>query len=64
MAIMLMPIAGMAQKNIFEKYRIKTYQEAGFKPYIIAAMMFANKFTNPASVLKNILKNESKRVIY
>ena len=55
---------GEVEANIFEKYRIKTYQEAGFKPYIIAAMMFANKFTNPASVLKNILKNESKRVIY
>ncbi|MCK7520842.1 MAG: hypothetical protein MZV64_25690 [Ignavibacteriales bacterium] len=33
--------------NAFEQYRIKTYQEAGYKPYIIAAMMFANRFENP-----------------
>ena len=55
---------GEVEANIFDKYRIKTYQEAGFKPYIIASMMFANKFANPASILQNILKNESKRVIY
>ncbi len=53
---------GEVSVDVFEKYRIQTYQEAGFKPYIIAAMMFANKFENPSSVLKDILNRNLKRV--
>jgi len=55
---------GEVEAEVFEKYRIKTYHEAGFKPYIIAAMMFANKFENPGAVLQNILKEGQKRVKY
>ncbi len=55
---------GEVEAEVFEKYRIKTYQEAGFKPYIIAAMMFANKFENPGAVLQNILEEGQKRVKY
>ena len=53
---------GEVNADIFEKYRIRTYLEAGFKPYIIAAMMFTNKFQNPSEVLNNILKRNTKRV--
>jgi knotted carbamoyltransferase YgeW len=57
-------IQGEVEAQVFEKYRIKTYQEAGFKPYIIAAMMFANKFDNPVAVLQSILEEGKKRVKY
>jgi knotted carbamoyltransferase YgeW len=53
---------GEVNADVFEKYRIKTYLEAGFKPYIIAAMMFTNKFEKPSEVLSNILKRNTKRV--
>jgi knotted carbamoyltransferase YgeW len=53
---------GEVEGEVFEKYRIKTYLEAGFKPYIIAAMMFTNKFEKPSEVLDNILKRNTKRV--
>jgi knotted carbamoyltransferase YgeW len=53
---------GEVSASAFEHYRIKTYQEAGFKPYIIAAMMFTNKFENPADVLEGILDRNRKRV--
>jgi N-acetylornithine carbamoyltransferase len=53
---------GEVEADVFEKYRIKTYHEAGYKPYIIAAMMFANKFEKPAEVLRSILKKGSDRV--
>ncbi len=53
---------GEVEAEVFEKYRIKTYHEAGFKPYIIAAMMFANKFENPVAVLQSILEEGTKRV--
>ena len=52
---------GEVTADTFEKFRIKTYHEAGFKPYIIAAMMFTNKFKNPAKTLKKILKRGLKR---
>jgi knotted carbamoyltransferase YgeW len=53
---------GEVSAAAFEKYRIKTYQEAGFKPYIIAAMMFANRFENPSNILKSILDINKRRV--
>jgi len=53
--------AGEVSGEVFEKYRIPTYVEAGFKPYIIAAMMFANKFENPAQTLNQILERNTKR---
>jgi knotted carbamoyltransferase YgeW len=53
---------GEVNADVFEKYRIRTYLEAGYKPYIIAAMMFTNKFKNPSEVLDNILKRNAKRV--
>ncbi len=37
--------------SVFEKYRIATYKEASWKPYIIAAMIMARKFSNPGLVL-------------
>ena len=53
---------GEVNGDVFEKYRIKTYLEAGFKPYVIAAMMFTNRFENPAETLMNILNQGKKRV--
>lgn len=55
---------GEVEAEVFEKYRIKTYHEAGFKPYIIAAMIFANKFENPVAVLQSILEEGKKWVKY
>jgi len=52
---------GEVSATTFEKYRLKTYHEAGFKPYIIAAMMFTNQFKNPGKTLKKILKIGKKR---
>jgi len=54
---------GEVSADVFEKYRIETYKEAGFKPYIIAAMMFANKFNNSGLTLQNLLERNTKRVL-
>jgi knotted carbamoyltransferase YgeW len=56
--------AGEVSKAVFERYRIPTYLEAGYKPYIIAAMMFTYKFNDPQEVLNNILESGRKRVLY
>lgn len=55
---------GEVAGEIFEKYRIKTYLEAGYKPYIIAAMMFTQQFENPGVVLQNIIQNKNSRIKY
>ena len=55
---------GEVEADVFEKYRINTYHEAGYKPYIIAAMMFANKFEKPSDVLRNIFDRGLKRVSF
>ncbi|MBK7096866.1 MAG: knotted carbamoyltransferase YgeW [Saprospiraceae bacterium] len=53
---------GEVNAEVFEKYRLRTYIEAGYKPYIIAAMMFTNRFEKPADVLHGILNRGNKRV--
>ncbi len=55
---------GEVASDVFDKYRTKTYMEAGYKPYIIAAMMFTQKFKNPAKVLNEIMTKNNKRVLY
>lgn len=37
---------GEVSKNIFEKYRLATYHEAGYKPFIIAAMIVMTRIKN------------------
>jgi knotted carbamoyltransferase YgeW len=52
---------GEVTDKVFDKYRIETYKEAGYKPYIIASMMFVNKFKKPAKALNQLLKRNQKR---
>jgi knotted carbamoyltransferase YgeW len=54
---------GEVSEEVFEQYRIPTYIEAGYKPYIIAAMMFTNRFNDPAKVLEKLLAKNNGRII-
>ena len=47
---------GEVSKAVFERYRLHTYQEAGFKPYVIAAMIFLAKVADPVSLLTRFIK--------
>lgn len=53
---------GEVAEAVFEKYRIATYKEASWKPYIIAAMIMARKFSNPGAVLEQLQKEGEKRI--
>lgn len=53
---------GEVAASVFDRYRVPLYKEAGFKPYIIAAMMFLSKMENPAKVLKALEEQGQKRV--
>ncbi len=52
---------GEVSADVFEKYRLLTYTEAGFKPYIIAAMMLANRFRRPEQLLEQIIERKRLR---
>jgi ornithine carbamoyltransferase len=54
---------GEVAATVFERYRVPLYKQAGFKPYIIAAMMLTNRFENPNTVLQAIADRNTRRVI-
>ena len=54
---------GEVQESVFDRYRIETYKEAGFKPYIIAAMIFNNKFKDAAGTLSNLNERGLNRIL-
>ena len=45
---------GEVEASVFDRYRVPLYKEAGFKPYIIAAMMFLSKVKDPKKVLEQL----------
>ena len=53
---------GEVEASVFDRYRIPMYKEAGYKPYIIAAMIFLSRFQNPSERLSDILKSEVGRI--
>jgi len=53
---------GEVSQGVFEKYRIATYKEAGWKPYIIAAMILARRYADPAQVLAQLLADARPRM--
>ncbi len=55
-------IKGEVEESVFERYRIATYREAGFKPYIIAAMIVAARFGKPAAVLRSLATRHENRL--
>jgi len=53
---------GEVSQGVFEKYRVATYKEAGWKPYIIAAMILARRYADPARVLGQLLADAQPRM--
>lgn len=52
---------GEVAASVFDRYRTPLYKEAGYKPYIIAAMMFLSKVRNPVETLEMLLEKGTKR---
>jgi knotted carbamoyltransferase YgeW len=46
---------GEVAGSVFERYRLHTYQEAGYKPFVIAAMIFTAKVRELAAKLESFL---------
>ena len=41
---------------------IETYKEAGYKPYVIAAMILSNRFANAPEILEKLVGKDRKRI--
>jgi knotted carbamoyltransferase YgeW len=54
--------AGEVAAGVFEHYRIPTYIQAGFKPYVIAAVMLAARFEDPVKLLRAMKRRASRRI--
>ena len=54
---------GEVAASVFERYRIDTYKEAGFKPYIIASMILNNKFKIATDMLEKLVNIKRHRMI-
>ncbi len=52
---------GEVAASVFDRYRVATYKEASFKPYIIAAMIFMSKVKDPTKTLTELLNKRTKR---
>ena len=52
---------GEVTEGVFNKYLVDTYKEAGWKPFIIASMIFNRKFKDPATVLETLQKRYQDR---
>ncbi len=53
--------AGEVSSGVFERHRLDTYREAGHKPFVIAAMILATRFNDPAAVLRRCLERGTPR---
>ncbi len=53
---------GEVAASVFDRYRVPLYKEAGFKPYIIAAMIFLSKMKDPAKTLRDLEARDRNRV--
>ncbi len=54
---------GEVEASVFERYRVPLYAQAGYKPYVIAAMIFLSKFRNPAERLSQLVNQARRRVL-
>ncbi len=52
---------GEVSASVFDRYRVPLYKEAGFKPYIIAAMIYLAKVKEPAESFEKLLKDNYVR---
>ncbi len=46
---------GEVAKSVFESYKLHTYQQAGYKPFVIASMILNSKVQDAAAKLKSFL---------
>ena len=54
---------GEVQAAVFDRYRLQTYKQAGYKPYVIAAMMMNSRVADVVSALEELAGKKVQRKI-
>ncbi len=54
--------AGEVAASVFDRYRIETYKEAGYKPYVIASMILTSRFKDVHGLLAKLVKQGRERI--
>ncbi|HNX01486.1 MAG TPA: knotted carbamoyltransferase YgeW [Candidatus Cloacimonadota bacterium] len=52
---------GEVSKKVFEKYRLQTYHQASYKPFVIAAMIFLTRMPDPIMAVSKLLVAQKSR---
>ena len=52
---------GEVAASVFEAARLDTYREAGWKPFVIAALVLATRFPDPAAALRSCIGPGAER---
>jgi knotted carbamoyltransferase YgeW len=52
---------GEVSRTVFDKYRLATYAEAGFKPFVIASIIFLTRIEKPIPALSKCINGKRKR---
>jgi knotted carbamoyltransferase YgeW len=53
---------GEVSAEVFDRYRDPLYRQAGYKPYVIAAMILCSRFADPAGLLRGLVERADPRV--
>jgi knotted carbamoyltransferase YgeW len=54
---------GEVAAGVFERYRIPTYREAGYKPFVIAALILLTRMPHPVDTLRQLIRRATSRTV-
>jgi knotted carbamoyltransferase YgeW len=53
---------GEVSRGVFERYRLETYREASWKPFVIAALIFLTRTPDPRASLRRLAEAGAPRI--
>jgi knotted carbamoyltransferase YgeW len=53
---------GEVSREVFERYRLETYREAAWKPFVIAALIFLTRVPDPKAALRRLAEAGTPRI--
>ncbi len=54
---------GEVSAEVFDRYRVPTYRQAGFKPFVISALILLTRAQNPVETLSRLITRATPRTI-
>jgi knotted carbamoyltransferase YgeW len=54
---------GEVSREVFERFRLETYREASWKPFVIAALIVMTRLPNPMASLRRLVEAGAPRIL-